>query len=352
MDRSDFSDLWIAHLRPLQNPYLFPREVGSPEKIFVKNVDEYISWLRRNSGKRDCYVSVYSEEQKKRKMLDTIYTETDDIAFGFKLWDRFDQTNIEPRALFSGRRGLHFFVDFEPIVLKNPKEAIRAWVNTLPISRKDKKEDRFDMSVVGDTERISRVPYTKNIKSKMMCFNLPPDRDEAAEIVKEYLLGTVVNPPMIYPEVDLNNKDVARFLFDTDSKPPKKIGEGVGTIDEKRRRELRQRLGQGEVPFCIKNFLDELQTTGELDHYQRLQLATYMYRVGHTPESIIDLFRKFAKDFSETYTSNQVNYLIKRDLKMRSCASAIAVIGNCCYSTERECAEKCPWYPSLNWWTG
>lgn len=356
----DYSRYWIQHLRNFTNPVPFPRNVGNPFQSLVFSKESYVKWIKQNNGKRECYTSVYSQEQRKRGVIDTVLVDVDNILFGLKLWRYFQLSNIYPRAIYSGK-GLHLYIDFDPIKLDKPSDVIRRWANKLPmrnvgktvISKGGKKilKRYIDPNVIGDTGRVARIPYTVNTRVKpFMSFNLPDDIGEAEHLMKSYVMSKHKEPPLIMPKFTHNNIAVASALLELDKQPPITVATDMPrfSIDEKH---LMAKKMLEDYPLCIKGYLEELRDTGELDHYQRLQLVTFLHRVGYSEEAIVNVFRKYAHDFNERITHYQVAYVIKRNLKCRSCISSIQVMGECCYATEKECKEKCGLFPSLNWWT-
>jgi DNA primase large subunit len=63
------------------------------------------------------------------------------------------------------------------------------------------------------------------------------------------------------------------------------------------------------TPPCVKSWIQGLTTTGDLDHYQRVNLVLFLKALGYGVEDCVELFRRYAKDFSERVTRYQVEYL-------------------------------------------
>jgi len=356
----DYSKYWMIHLRLHSNPFPFPRKVGEPFQSMVSSKDEYVEWVRRHSGRTECYVAVYSEEQKRRGVIDTVLVDVDNVPFGLKLWKYFQYNNIYPRVMYSGK-GLHQFIDFDPIKLSRPNDTIRKWASQLPMRdvglwKKAKASTRkrfapyIDPAVIGDISRVSRIPYTLNTRVKpYMSFYLPQDVNEAERLIKSYVIREIKEPPRVEVNFGHNNIAVANALLQYDSQPI------VNPLVQAPRFNINEKVMMSkkmleDYPVCIKKYLEDLRDTGELDHYQRLQLVTFLHRVGYDDEAIVNLFREYAHDYNETKTRYQVTYIIKRELKMRGCISAID-LGICCYQTIEECKLLCPYFPSMNWWT-
>jgi hypothetical protein len=356
----DYSKYWIAHLRIFNNPNPFPRQVGEPFRSYVLNEKQYLDWIIHNNGKKECYVAVYSEQQRKEGIIDTILVDVDSLSFGFKLWRYLQYTNVYPRVMYSGK-GLHMFMDFDPIKLSRPSLAIREWARRLPMRDVGKEvinkrtgrkvlKPFIDPNVIGDTNRVSRIPYTVNtrVKPLMSCY-LSDDIGEAQNLVNRYILGDLKEPPLCYPESKHNNVSVATSLLEFDKQETPMVSKIIRqfTVNEK---QLMAKKMLEEYPPCISEYLEKIRDTGELDHYQRLQLVTFLNRVGYDEEAIVNVFRKYARDFNERVTRYQVSYVIRRNLKMRGCLSALG-IGICPFNSMKEQQENCIFFPSMNWFT-
>lgn len=92
-----------------------------------------------------------------------------------------------------------------------------------------------------------------------------------------------------------------------------------------------EELGNSElVPPCIRNLIDALVKAGDLDHNQRIALVLYLKWVGFSVDDVVDLFRKYVKDFKENITKYQVEFLYglrgsKKDYLMYSCGKLKAL---------------------------
>lgn len=87
------------------------------------------------------------------------------------------------------------------------------------------------------------------------------------------------------------------------------------------------------TPPCVRSWLHELTTTGDLGHYQRVNLVLFLKALGYGVEDCVELFRRYAKDFSERVTRYQVEYLYglrgrRVDWRPYSCAR-LTEVGLC-----------------------
>ncbi|RLF33711.1 MAG: hypothetical protein DRN08_05270, partial [Thermoplasmata archaeon] len=75
---------------------------------------------------------------------------------------------------FTGYGGFAVYIAFEPIKLKHPKETLRAFVEYL---REEFNLLSVDPLPIGDIRRVSRLPYTVNLKNERLCIPIDPNWD-------------------------------------------------------------------------------------------------------------------------------------------------------------------------------
>jgi len=75
-----------------------------------------------------------------------------------------DNFGGDPTLIFSGAKGSHVYIHFEPIKLNNPKNTIVHFVNTL---EKVLNLNYMDGAVKGDFSRVSRIPTTQHPKTSL-----------------------------------------------------------------------------------------------------------------------------------------------------------------------------------------
>ncbi len=352
----DYAPYWLAHLRPHNDPYIFPRQVAEPWRSIVVSEEQYVNWILKRNGKKECYTAVYSQEARRRGIIDTVLTDIDDVVYGLKLWRWMLLSDIHPRAMYSGK-GIHLFMDFKPIVLKDPAQCIRDWADKLPMRDVmkvdiDTKKGKpiIDPTVIGDINRCTRIPYTFNTRVKpLMSFYLPDDVDEAEKLIDSYVYRDIIRPPGIMP-IFHDNVPLSQELLRIDSTPPVRYGDTRKELISPQFKSMMHTQMLDTYPACIREYIETIRDTGELDHYQRLQLVTFLNRIGYDEDSIVQLFKEHAKDFSERITRYQIRYVIRRNLKVRGCVKAIQM-GICPFKGIEDANSKCPYFPSMNWWT-
>ncbi len=169
--------------------------------------------------------------------------------------------------------------------------------------------------------RLDRIPYTYNVK-----------RDkETGELQRRFT-------KIIYPK-KIRIEDFDWNLFEPlEPSSIEVIKVNLPTIEIKRIRKHKRNLVYSitlpdkieelaqhiAVPPCIRNLIDVMVKTGNLDHYQRIILVLYLKWVGFDKEKVIEFFAKYARDYKEKITRYQVEYLYglkgsKKNYKMYSC---------------------------------
>ena len=232
----------------------------------------------------------------------------------------------EPIIVLSGLKGAHVVIPLsKPTNYEGYQLIWDYFYNT--IIPKDVKP-LVDVGMK-DWNRLDRVPYTWNIKydgkndkilrgySKIVDINLK-DIDmksfdwgnyESLDISQIEIYNVV--PSIVKPKIVIPKRG-------DKSSEPKLPEDPIQLIDS----EL--------VPPCIRNLIDTLVKAGDLDHNQRIALVLYLKWVGFSVDDVVDLFRKYVKDFKENITKYQVEFLYglrgsKKDYLMYSCGKLKAL---------------------------
>ena len=175
----------------------FPREFAYQKKYFHRN--EYV-WRVESiiircdfNGYKDCYLSVYSFEDfpedgvmwdRNAVVVDTLYFDFDckqnpNVAFKEvkKFVAVYLSKGVVPRVYFSGYKGFHVFVDFEPVTFESAEKAKRAVKSLGRLVTEALELKTIDFNVF-DVARVSRIPGTVNTKSNLLCVPLPVEKLE------------------------------------------------------------------------------------------------------------------------------------------------------------------------------
>lgn len=142
-----------------------------PRVEFVRhtahNLQEYVSLVADHLDSHSCFVQVYSKRQARLGLIDKVFVDIDlegaSLEDTWKAWQRFldhlDTLQYRRRSLFSAGQGFHVFMDCEPVEVSWP--SLREFHKGLGrVSGVN-----LDTTVMGDRNRLCRVPLTPNAKS-------------------------------------------------------------------------------------------------------------------------------------------------------------------------------------------
>lgn len=311
-------DYWLAHLRYWNNLPLFPRDFGLYRTQVWK--DGYIFLLSTQYNKMDCYTSVYSERQIEKKIFDTLFLEaregkqSDKVNMEEVILDRdmirgiFEKYDIGYRCFYSGGRSYHFYVDFEPMPVNNISVMARNFVHELDIA------DLLDMKTVGNRRSMGRIPYTYNTKHKKYAiYSLTSEPDVLEE---EAIMGYMGEAPVM----DLKSTEILKYL---------NADEDEYTVELMKPAQI---AFDGMYPDCVLNIMAKLRLERHASHDERIHLAAYMYKLGHSVDDIVNAF-KDATDFNPVVAEQQVLSIVSKDYNPYGCSRV-----------KRDMGETCPFY--------
>jgi hypothetical protein len=254
---------------------LFPREVTLKRRV-VETEDEFFEYVEKcRRSREDCYASVFSLPQIKESVFDTIFIDVDDLESAGEVEKVLRENGLEARTYISGR-GMHFFLDFKPTYLPDYKQLVRRFVFEYL------KLECVDRAPVGDVRRMARVPLTYNTRAGRFMEPLHDERKINEELPK--ILESLRTQPPITPEEE--RRIVEPFKSD-------------------------------RLPPCIEFLIDKLVSTGELEHCERLLLATYLLK-RFTFEEVRRLFM-LCYDYDEYRTRYQLEWLFSRSYEPYRC---------------------------------
>lgn len=180
----------------------FPREVGNPKRVVVRSLDELIKFYEENNGRNPIYVSVYPyvENPSGGVQVDRIFIDFDAPSLDQlpsvyeevkKFCTALKEKNIPFLSLFSGKKGFHVYIFFEPVTLTNPKETLKRVVKQL--CKWAGVEGKFiDWNVVGDIRRLARLPYSQHPETGLVCYPVDLSSSTLEEIIK-----AAESPPLL-----------------------------------------------------------------------------------------------------------------------------------------------------------
>lgn len=223
MGMTDFKYAWLNHLGVDSN---FPRDIGFPERRKLYNWWQYIRTIELNMHSNNIYVALYSDRSIEKGLWDKIFFDVDGHngeipkahLDALRLYDYLQsEFGAEPRLYFTGN-GFAVYFDFEPTSID--KWSIREFALSIIRGAKAKHVDTIPL---GDKRRISRVPYTYNLKTeeRRMCIPISVDWDldtilaesvNPTKLIEVRVQPVEVEIPVI--EVDVPEHDSAKIKLD------------------------------------------------------------------------------------------------------------------------------------------
>ncbi len=219
VDEEDFKTVLELHTKnefPREFAYKTLKKGRFYRNEYVWNVQSlYAHCLFRDCI--DCYVSVYSFNDKPedgtrwdrtKAIIDTVFLDLDfegnlylALKDAKKIIKWCFENNITPRTYFSGAKGFHIYLDFDPLDLdlEIVKEALKRF--GVFISRHLELKT-LDTSVL-EVARIARVPLTLNSKTNYLCTPISPQR--LLKMTDQDVLKFAKEKKYDFPEIEPND---------------------------------------------------------------------------------------------------------------------------------------------------
>ncbi len=236
---------------------------------------------------------------------------------------------VDPVVYHTGRKGARIVVPLsKPTDYEGYSAIWRALIQPYRyLSMKCRDKPLVDPSMVENYRQLSRPPYTYNLKEgekpRLARIIEPRIRAEEFEwsLLKPLDPRSVVVYRLVLPKIEAR-----RLRPRTHAKPTKLMlpQDPIELVDSE------------AAPPCIRNILKTLRDSGDPDHMQRVWLVVYLKRLGYPPEAAISLFKRFAKDYRESITRYQVEYIYRKDYRMPSCRKMkeLGLCLNCGYTRD------------------
>ena len=218
------------------------------------------------------------------------------LEFARNIRERYGAT---PVTYLSGRKGLGIIVPLKGYVDWETYELL--W-RTLIQPYRYMLSGLVDVKVL-EPRRVHRIPYTYNIKleegrptkklSRIIDLEGKPiraeefDWDNYEPLDPSKMTVYRIKPSLVKPKIIVADKRA--------EKPP--LPSSIEELAESK-----------AVPPCIRNVIEAMVKSGDIDHYQRLILVWYLKWIGFSVDQVVEFFRRHAKDFNEKITRYQVEY--------------------------------------------
>ena len=313
---------WIAHCKNR-----FPREFAHPKRLpsAIRTDVALVGTVERWSEKGiPCYVSIYAFDawrgRPNNAIIDRVYIDLDyetdpQIAIGdaIILIEGLKRFSIETTQYFSGKKGIAVYIDFPPAQIQpeNKKKTVSACQHAIIERfslRLDKDGGTIDSHVIGDINRVSRLPNTRHQSSGLHC--IPVTLDELGEGI-EYIRDLATKPRTDLPVTIHSNQSMPNYL--------RRLEQQIGNDRETRtitnafstlkRASQSWRHGSKSKAENIIAYLKKKVETGTATRNDMLGLTIELHKEGRTESEICDVFRR-APGYDPQKTRAQVRAAI------------------------------------------
>jgi len=292
----------------------FGRDFGNPKRWFTNNPQDIYQFIDDcTKNKLPAFISVQPKKDKntiqgiEKLFFDFDYSATTDIKTEdekARLWqdmekevkyflNHLDELNIKPLVVKTCK-GFHVYVFLDLVYSFDAKNKLLKDVyKQLQLALLQGYDYKYiDWHVIGDINRLSRIPLSTHQKSGELCIivdnQLRPDKIRSLEFFKLYGLKEV-DIKAIIKKIVRNKKTIDSI--------PKEYPDYVNN-------------GFKEIRPCFKKAMD----TGEMCHEQRLALLLEVYSLGNNDlEGIVEFFKCF-NDFNEEETRKQVQWFLQNEI--------------------------------------
>lgn len=294
-------------------------DIAFPQRriMSTKNMDTYYKLVNLYNGKRPIYRSLYHFQKAEDNRVIANSAIIDKIYFDFDGEDAYDQmqrlhnwlneNNYMHQVMFSGSKGYNVYVFLKP--------KLATEVNLVAIHRyiENKADVRSDQQTVGDINRVSRVPNTLHIKSKLYCVPLDSSIiNEGDSSIREYAKETrgvshVFGDKRI---PTLNTQKQGEQFMALERFEPQ-----VMKSDSKR---LQKLIDDETIYPCIKAML----CNENLEWRGRFFLILYFKERGYTKQEINEILEQSLtpdKYHHAVYLERQLSYLFSKDFLFPNC---------------------------------
>jgi hypothetical protein len=321
--------LWLKHAYDG-----FPRDMKVPwtKRAHALNADNYLYLCWKSYGQCDMFTSIYpvSFVNFDRLMtLNKLFFDIDDpkIANSYKSMQSIanwfeSEYHYTPRVYFSGKKGFHLYIDFDPIKIQVAyfKTTVRTFINKV---MEGSGAEIVDNSAIADSagvSRVSRIPFTPHPKGETC---VPIDPDWELDLVKFMAeegsgVGVDINKcPKIGDDLldiamagDVEEDMIERQFVWTDKATAKKMQDGLMRIME-----VAPRYADGRHRMIWAMLVPRLTILKSNNNYQQLT-GDKLNQVNHEVKKAVQEFIEETPETNPDGTMRETmeNYLSYADL--------------------------------------
>jgi len=295
----------------------FPREIGFPERRLVKTKEEFLKFINIYNGHKNLYTTVYAFREINNFRANYETAIIDKVFFDFdppnalenleKITNYALDNNIMFTNLFSGRGYHHFqFVEQDP---RYKKDAMKNYVHYI----EELLTINVDPAVIGDLGRLTRIPFTWNLKGERYCIPISlEDIKKGHEFIKMKAVNKKNKPFYFYGEKRLNLSpwDYAIQHEKIELNGTREIS---GTLEELFAK------ANFQPGLCIKNFLSD----PNLGNLKRLHLITALKEGGFSSKNVKNILKQCLsqrKYLHSVREERQVDNIFDKDYCGKGCS--------------------------------
>jgi len=275
-----------------------------------------------------CYITVYSFEswhgRPDNATIDRIYLDldhhtnpefavTDAIRLIEGLHSKYD---IETTQYFSGKKGIALYIDFEPVPIapENKKGVVKGFQQHILMEvfhlQFEGQGGTVDQSVIGDINRVSRLPNTKHQLSGLYC--IPVTLEDLKEGI-DHIRDLARKPRTDIPITTHTNEVMTGYLLEIeksviDNREKERLMEGLDRIQ--RQYQPHKFGGRSKEENVANKLIAELETTGDLLHNRRVGLVHLLHDLDWSRGEIVSLFITNLPGANRKKTEDQVDSVI------------------------------------------
>ena len=336
---TEYSLLWTRknkHIFPRGGLRLYPVTEAKRHEPFFESWEEIDAFTRY---KKDVFVNIFSEDQKRSKMFDVVFLDIDDadVSVAFEktieiLKALQDNGVVHYHCVYSGSKGFHIYIPMKDVFLRDYRYAVTEWLRKLKVLK------LVDTNCL-EPNRVSRLIGTVNAKSNTHCTYLGNEIDFELYTL-EFMLDLAVQGHNVDMKEWVENDMSFLKRCDRVIQPSKAVS---GKLVKK---SVMWPLLK-HYPPCMEALIVEATIGTDLGHFERLEMGKFLLHIyAGDVDKVIPFYRKMS-DFDPAKTRYQLEYVKEKKLKMCGCKRLIDD-GICPFVDRVTAKEECAYYPSLN----
>lgn len=275
-----------------------PRWIGNPHQSLCRTQEQFLAFIKHNNGTAPVFTSHNAHPEKGKVLIERVPFDFDaeekreNALHDLLKWkDWAEDLDFETRFAFSGNKGFHGYLEFEPVLAENNRALKRLYRGIQSRAREDASLRTVDRKLEGDTRRLMRVVNSKHQESGKYCIELGPSEIKNADM--ERILDMADSPR---PAPDLERpsetfQDVVERLELTPRRDNvRERSEGAATVpyDEDTPAFVKAVLPRP----CIHNNLMSRNPS----HMIRVEACSTMSELGYDIQFLLEFFDQIAEE--------------------------------------------------------